>query len=317
MRIINWLKKSDDELPINNNEMIRKINNHLTETEKEINYGRQLLNEQDITVAFPKSVNRKTCKYEDESALFNRPLNIYNYKKIEFPIVVYNPRKKNENNYITDNIIVKALLTKVEKYNTKSKKNSVSCIINKNNKSNNNKILPPIVNHYIKISPIKIKKDNEQNNTYISTIFKNTSCEDFNIKKSRNDNTNSYYSPILHKNLDDVFQSLDDKTSRTNEVSEKIREGIKEINDYKLKIRNKKSFTAKKCNFDRILINKEPFDKKDIKKFPIISRFDNLGKIRKVEEIQEVIYKDDKNDKKNSNKLSNKKRKSSSKKNND
>lgn len=310
MRIVNWLEKlNDEDHTFNDNEMIRKINIHLTETEKEINFGEQLLNEQDITVAFPQLVNKKKYKHVIENALFNRPLNIHNYKKIEFPIVSYNPRKKNENNVFADSLTVKALLTKVEKYNLKRNKNSVSCVMNNNN---NKKILPPIIKNNLKLPPInKIINDNEQNKTFISTIFKNTSCENFNVKNTKENNI-AYYSPMLHKNLDSFFDLIDDKTTRTNELSEKIKEGIKEINDYKLRLKNKKCFTVKKSNINRIIINREPFDVKDRKKFPIISNFDNLGRINRIQEIQEIIYK---NVNKKGNKLYGKDRKNKSKKN--
>ena len=78
---------------------------------------------------FPISKQKK-YKHVIENALFNRPLNIHNYKKIEFPIVSYNPRKKNENNVFADSLTVKALLTKDS---AKEVKKGLECGITINN----------------------------------------------------------------------------------------------------------------------------------------------------------------------------------------
>ena len=285
-RIPNYLGKLGDELPFNGHGVIRKMKNHLDETENEINFGRHLLNEQDITGAFPKKkINKKTYKYEDENALFNRPLNIYNYKKIQFPTVIYNPRNKNESNPINDNITVKTLLTKIEKYNIRNR-NSINFSTNKNKKN-----FPTITNKYFKISPIKLVKDNRKNDTFTSTIFNTTSCDNFNKKIKKNNNNNLYYSPMLHKNLQNVFQTIDDKTTRSNELSEKIKKGIDIINEYKLNFNNKNCFSVKKCNINKVSMINEPFDEKDIKKFPLISQFNNIGKTKRLEQIQEVLFK--------------------------
>jgi hypothetical protein len=78
---------------------------------------------------------------------------------------------------------------------------------------------------------------NNQNTSYYSTLFRNTSVNIIKNKKNgENEYENPYYSPSLKKNMWEEFQTIDNGECETIEKSMMIKEGINEINNNKYKI---------------------------------------------------------------------------------
>ena len=279
MLILNWMEKIEDET-ITGNTALRKLRQHLDNTRNEINFGRNLLNEQDPYSAYPNpnfNPNKNKNKNKEEDSLLNRRLNLINYRKLHLPNVIYAQHKNDENssNYITNNLAMKNILKQIDELQNKKNITIKHAKIYPRYIRRPKRNLPPIIN----LSP---SRNEEKKNTPISSLFKNTCLNYENEDKSEKKFTSS----ILNKNLDNVFKTIDDETSRSIELSEIIREGIMEANKIK---KNDICFSVDRK--DRRKITKDDdFDEKNIKKYPIISKFNDIGKIRKIKQIEEVLY---------------------------
>jgi len=126
----------------------------------------------------------------------------------------------------------------------------------KNNNTNNEKI-----KDYI----------NNQNTSYYSTLFKNTTVNIIKKDNGENEYENPYYSPSLRKNLWEEFQTIDNEEYETIEKSMMIKDGINEINNNKFK---KPLYLSEK----KIDINGK---KKE----------DDITKIRSIRDIEKVLFK--------------------------
>ena len=119
---------------------------------------------------------------------------------------------------------------------------------------------------------------NNQNTSYYSTLFRNTSVNIIKNKKNgENEYENPYYSPSLKKNMWEEFQTIDNGESETIERSMMIKEGINEINNNKYK---------------RPLYMSEKRIKNKIKEI-------DVTKIKSIKDIETILFKNRSKDKKN------------------
>ena len=112
-----------------------------------------------------------------------------------------------------------------------------------------------------------------QNTSYYSTLFKNTTVNIIKNLNGESEFKNPYYSPVLRRNLWDEFQTIDNGENETYEKSIMIKEGINDLNNNKYKMPLYLS------------IQKENGDKKK----------DNIDyditKIKSIKEIEKVLFK--------------------------
>ena len=171
---------------------------------------------------------------------------------------------------------MKNILTEIDKLNNKQ-------ILIKKSKNYPRFIRHPRRN-FLPALNLSTLKNEEKKHSFISSLFKNTSFN--NEYQDRNEK--KFISLNVHKKKNNVIKTIDNETSRSIELSEFIREGLMETN--KIKINNMKcsSMDRKDDIKTKLIINE--FDEKDIKKFPIISKFKDIGKVTEVHQIEEVLY---------------------------
>lgn len=275
---------------------------------------------------YMKPFIRKNYEYKDDKKKsYLDKLNIFNYKEISNDIL--NVKKKSfatsENepikrilnilntHYETKNYIDNNRLkfknngiknTKYSLYMDTSKNNSIqnksAFNNNKHNTSYEQCILPKIVlNNKDKINnDEKISNEKTLKNSFELTngIFHTTSCmktsddiKKINTeKKERSAKKIHYYSPLLKKNILHYFKKVEDRENQSVRKSRIIKDGIWKINRTKFDI---DSYDFEK---NRYKIN---YKKNDKKKYFLITKFANLGKIKDPKEIEKTLFNKDEN----------------------
>ena len=127
----------------------------------------------------------------------------------------------------------------------------------------------------INLKKIKNYLDN-QNTSYYSTLFKNTSVNIIKKKNGESEFQNPYYSPSLRRNLWEDFHIIDNEENETYEKSIMIKEGINDINNNKYK---KPLYLS---------VNKR--DKYLEKKNNDYENYD-ITKIKSIKEIENILFK--------------------------
>ena len=112
-----------------------------------------------------------------------------------------------------------------------------------------------------------------QNTSYYSTLFKNTTVNIIKNLNGESEFKNPYYSPVLRRNLWDEFQTIDNGENETYEKSIMIKEGINDLNNKKYKMPlylsiQRENGDEKKDNIDY-----------------------DITKIRSIKEIEKVLFK--------------------------
>ena len=219
---------------------------------------------------------------DSEIRSFNR-LNIYNY-------IQYYNTEQNRNIHLKNNIsddkysaskIIKSFLDNLSKENknkiiqnklrlielhdcNKRKKLKLKPInikfplLNNSISQSNKSIFTKKIIYYYRSNKLKNDKNNEkvkktsdnENASYYSTLFKNTTV---NIIKKKNGEAvyeNPYCSPILKRNLWEDFQIIDNEENESYEKSLMIKEGINEMNKRPLYLSEKKNKELKNKNDD-------------------------------------------------------------------
>ena len=144
--------------------------------------------------------------------------------------------------------------------------------VKKNNSSDNNDIKPK--NVFLE----------NQNTSYYSSIFKNTTVNIIKNKDGESNYENPCYSPSLGRNLWEEFQTIDNEEYDSIERSNMIKEGIKDIN--KVKIKRHLYLSEKK--YKSINQNNNNFKKKN--KY-ILNNIRDLTKLKSISDIERILFK--------------------------
>jgi hypothetical protein len=144
--------------------------------------------------------------------------------------------------------------------------------VKKNNSSDNNDIKPK--NFFLE----------NQNTSYYSSIFKNTTVNIIKNKDGESIYENPCYSPSLGRNLWEEFQTIDNEEYDSIEKSNMIKEGIKDINKVKLK---RHFYLSEKKN-KSINHNNNNFKKKN--KY-ILNDIRDLTKVKSIKDIEKILFK--------------------------
>ena len=112
-----------------------------------------------------------------------------------------------------------------------------------------------------------------QNTSYYSTLFRNTTINIIKNLNGENEFKNPYYSPVLRRNLWEEFQTIDNGENETYEKSIMIKEGINDLNNKKYK--RPLYLSIQRENDD---------EKKD-------SNYYDITKIKSIKEIEKVLFK--------------------------
>jgi len=142
--------------------------------------------------------------------------------------------------------------------------------VKKNNSSDNNDMKPK--NFFLE----------NQNTSYYSSIFKNTTVNIIKNKDGESNYENPCYSPSLGRNLWEEFQTIDNEENDSIEKSNMIKEGIKDINKVKIK---RHLYLSEKKNKS---INHNNFKKKN--KF-ILNDIKDLTKLKSIKDIERILFK--------------------------
>ena len=142
--------------------------------------------------------------------------------------------------------------------------------VKKNNSSDNNDIKPK--NFFLE----------NQNTSYYSSIFKNTTVNIIKNKDGESNYENPCYSPSLGRNLWEEFQTIDNEENDSIEKSKMIKEVIKDINKVKIK---RHLYLSEKKNKS---INHNNFKKKN--KF-ILNDIKDLTKLKSIKDIERILFK--------------------------
>jgi hypothetical protein len=256
---------------------------------------------------------RKNYEYKDDkNNSYLDKLNIFNYQDIFNDVL----NKKKRNFVTSENELIKRILNvlnnnyesnsnnfenrfKMNNNNIKNTKYSLyidnfsnhnKTSINNNNKSHSSFeqcLLPKIINNNRKSQKISLDLTND--------IFRTTSCEnpnDDNIYEKKELNKSSkkinYYSPLLKKNIKQYFKRVEDREDQSVKKSRMIKDGIYKINKIKFNIegydfnktKNKNEIKSRKNNY---------------KKYSLINKFTDLGKIKDPKEIEKTLFNHDEN----------------------
>ena len=134
----------------------------------------------------------------------------------------------------------------------------------------------------------KLKKDNKekndnffenQNTSYYSTLFKNTTVNIIKNLSGDSEFKNPYYSPCLKRNLWEDFQMIDNGENETYEKSIMIKEGINDMNKYK---RPLYLSSKKERNIENNKINNDIYN-------------NDITKIRSIKQIEKILFNDKNN----------------------
>lgn len=255
-------------------------------------------------------VRKKYELKDDKKNSYLEKLNIFNYKGIFNDLL-----NKKKRHFVTlDNELIRRFLNALNanhelnnnyinryKYKKNNIKNTKYSLYLDNNSSynktvvhNKNKLQSSFDQSMLpKIMKKKNKEKLGNKNTFdlSNDIFRTTSCakqnddkkyekEIMNVKKVH------FYSPLLKKNLINYFQKVEDRENQSVKKSRIIKDGIDKI--------NKKKFNIESYDF-----NKNKYDIKlrrnDSRKYFIINKFPNLGKIRDLREIEKTLFNRDEN----------------------
>jgi len=143
--------------------------------------------------------------------------------------------------------------------------------VKKNNSSDNNDIKPK--NFFLE----------NQNTSYYSSIFKNTTVNIIKNKDGESHYENPCYSPSLGRNLWEEFQTIDNEEYDSIERSNMIKEGIKDINKKKIK---RHLYLSEKKN--KSINHNNNFNKK--KKY-ILNDIKDLAKLKSINDIERILFK--------------------------
>ena len=248
-----------------------------------------------------KEINKNYIddRIDTEIKSFNR-LNIYNY-------IQYYNTEQNRNIILKNNIsedkyspskIIKSFLDNLSKENknkiiqnklrlmelhdcNKRKKlklkpiNMKLPLLNYSISKSNKSIFTKKIIYYNRSNKLLKDKKNEkdkkilgnENTSYYSTLFKNTTVNIIKKKNGEIGYENPFYSPSLNKNLWEDFQIIDNEENESYEKSLMIKEGINEINKNPLYLSGKKA-------------------KKELK-----NKNDDITKIKSIKDIESFLFR--------------------------
>ena len=246
-------------------------------------------------------------------------LNIHNYKLWELQ---ENNKNNLSHNLGSENSVIRAILKRLEMENknkiiqeklksieihdcNKRKKiklkplkinTYLSHLINKSLSQSKRNILRKKINLDNQIKNVKknnssdnndIKQKNffleNQNTSYYSSIFKNTTVNIIKNKDGESHDENPCYSPSLGRNLWEEFQTIDNEEYDSIEKSNMIKEGIKDINKVNIK---RHLYLSEKKN--KNINHYNNFNKKN--KY-ILNSIKDLTKLKSINDIERILFK--------------------------
>ena len=177
--------------------------------------------------------------------------------------------------------------------------------INRNETNyNNNKLYSSFEQYILPKINITTNKKNEKNNSedkirnsfeLSNNIFRTSSCvksintdSKYSIYNDQNERYKkiNFYSPLLKKNIQHIFKSVEDRENQSVRKSRYIQDGIEKITKTKFNI-DSYDFVKNK--------NKIKNKKSNDKKFCLINLFTDIGKIKSPEEIEKTLFNKDEN----------------------
>ena len=275
----------------------------------------------DETLRKIKYNNKKTFSRNTKELPLLNKLNINNYKRNS--ILLNNEYNSNLFVNLNENDIIRSLLNKL---NTNQNINETSRVqlpklihLNKmpspiritQDRSHSFELSNEIsrnsgIEKYLPDLKITKEKDIDINNNSknlfdnSSNIFKATNCKIKSVQNLKFDLNDQYktikkekkqkshcYSPLLGKNLTGLFKTINEGEEKSIKKGKYIRIGVNKINERKINIDNYYLNKRDKYKLESVKI-------KD-KRFQLINTFKNIGKIKSVKEIDDILFTKDKN----------------------